>query len=118
MKARCCCGALLEAKALEEESPLSYHLRLGCTACANWVTVSGRLEEVTPLVERPLWSNEARGELDRLPPYIEPLVRERVESYAAEAGCGVLTVAMGDEARNLGHVTGAPVVADRAPTVP
>src|SRR2546430_13451458 len=77
MMARCCCGALLEAKAVEEESPLSYHLRLGCTACANWVTASGRLEEITPLVERFLWSNEARHELERLPPYIEPLVRDR-----------------------------------------
>src|SRR2546428_10767163 len=94
MKARCCGGALLEAKALEEESPLSYHLRLGCTACANWVTVSGRLEEVMLLVERPLCCNEARHELERLPPYIGPLVREDAESYEALAGCRVITVAM------------------------
>src|SRR6266571_1506826 len=108
MKAWCCCGASLEAKTLEEESPLSYHLRLGCTACANWVTASGRLEEITPLVERTLWSNEARHELDRLPPYIEPLVREEVESYAAQAGCRVITVAVFHEARNRGKVTWAP----------
>jgi len=118
MKARCCCGALLEAKALEEESPLSYHLHLGCTACANWVTASGRLEEITPLVERTLWSNEARHELDRLPPYIEPLVREEVESYAAQAGCRVITVAVFHEARNRGRVTWAPAAKDRLANVP
>src|SRR6058998_3333588 len=103
MKAWCCCGASLEAKTLEEESPLSYHLRLGCTACANWVTASGRLEEITPLVERTLWSNEARHELDRLPPYIEPLVREEVESYAASCLCRVGLHFLTDQGLNVGR---------------
>ena len=106
------------AKALEEESPLSYHLHHGCTACANWVTASGRLEEITPLVERTLWSDEARHELDRLPPYIELLVREEVESYAAQAGCRVITVAVFHEARNRGRVTWAPAAKDRLANVP
>src|SRR3989441_10182256 len=118
MKARCCCGALLEAKALEEESPLSYHLRLGCTACANCVTASGQLEEITPLVERTLWSNEARHELDRLPPYIESLVREEVESYAAKAGCRLITVAVFHEAPNRGKVTWVPAAKDRLANIP
>ncbi|TLY23369.1 MAG: hypothetical protein E6K68_00710 [Nitrospirae bacterium] len=118
MMARCCCGALLEAKALEEESPLSYHLRLGCTACANWVTVSGRLEEITPLVERFLWSNEARHELERLPPYIGPLVRTEVESYAAQTGSRVITVAVLHEARNRGKVVWAPAAKDRLANIP
>src|SRR4029077_4915270 len=66
LKGRCCCGAAWEARILEEESPLCYHLQLGCMVCANWVTVSGRLEEVTPWVSTTLWSSEARHELDRL----------------------------------------------------
>ena len=93
MNARCCCGAVMEARALEEESPLSYHLRLSCTACANWMTASGRLEDITPLVQRTLWSNEARHELDRLPPYVEGLVREEVEAYAAKEEHALITVA-------------------------
>jgi len=118
MKARCCCGALLEAKALEEESPLSYHLHLGCTACANWVTASGRLEEITQLVERTLWSNEGRHELDRLPPYIEPLVREEVEAYASQRGCHLVTLALFHEARNRGRVAWAPAAKDRLANIP
>jgi len=118
MQARCCCGALLVAKAVEEESPLSYRLRLGCTACANLVTATGRLEEITPLVEHRLWSNEARHELERLPPYIEPLVREEVESYAAHEGCLVITVSVFHEARNRGKVTWAPAAKDRLANIP
>lgn len=118
MKARCCCGAMMEAKALEEESPLSFHLRLGCTNCANWVTASGRLEEITPLVERILWSNEARHEIDRLPPYIEPLVREEVEAHASKEGRHVITVALFQEARLRGKVAWTPAAKDRLANVP
>lgn len=118
MNARCCCGAVMEAKTLEEESPLSYHLRINCTVCANWVTVSGRLEEVTPFVERTLWSNEARHELDRLPPYVESLVREEVESYAAKEGRALITVALFQEARLRGKVSWSPVAKERLANVP
>jgi len=118
MQTRCCCGAVMEAKALEEESPLSYHLRLGCTACANWMTASGRLEDITPLVQRTLWSNEARHELDRLPPYIESLVREEVESYAAKEERALITVALFQEARLRGKVSWPSVAKDRLANVP
>ncbi len=118
MQTRCCCGAVMEAKALEEESPLSYHLRLCCTACANWMTASGRLEDITPLVQRTLWSNEARHELDRLPPYIESLVREEVESYAAKEGHALITVALFREARLRGKVSWPSAAKDRLANVP
>jgi len=118
MQARCCCGAVMETRALEEESPLSYHLRLGCTACANGVTVSGRLEDITPLVQRTLWSNEARHELDRLPPHIEALVREEVESYAEKEGRTLITVALFQEARLRGKVSWSAAAQDRLANVP
>jgi hypothetical protein len=108
----------MEAKALEEESPLSYRLRLGCTACANWVTASGRLEEIAPLVERSLWSNEARHELERLPPYIESLVRQEVESHAAQEGRFLITVALFQEARLRGKVSWSSAAKDRLANVP
>jgi len=118
MNARCCCGAVMEAKVLEEESPLSYHLRLCCTECANWVTASGRLEEITPLVQRTLWSNEARHELDRLPPYIESLVCEEVESYAAQERQALITVTLFQEARLRGRVSWSSAAKDRLANVP
>ena len=118
MNARCCCGAVMEAKTLEEESPLSYHLRLCCTECASWVTASGRLEDITPLVQRTLWSNEARHELDRLPPYVESLVREEVEAYAEKAGRALITVALFQEARLRGKVSWSPAAKERLANVP
>ena len=108
----------MEAKALEEESPLSYHLQLCCAKCANWVTVSGRLEDITPFVQQTVWSNEARHELDRLPPYIESLVREEVESYAAKEGRALITVALFQEARLRGKVSWSPAAKDRLANIP
>lgn len=118
MDARCCCGAVLDAQALEEESPLSFHVRLGCAACANWVTVSGRLDDLAPFVKRTLWSSDARHELDRLPPYIEALVREDVESYAAKDGRVLVTVALFQEARLRGKVSWSQAAQDRLANVP
>ena len=108
----------MEARTLEEESPLSFHLRLACTACANWMTVSGRLEEVTPFVEGTLWSNEARHELERLPPYIEPLVRQEVEAHAAQEKRSVITVALFQEARLRGKVSWTSTAKDRLANIP
>jgi len=114
----CCCGAPMEAKAFEEVSPLRYHLRLGCTGCANWVTVTGRLEEIAPLVARTLWSNEARHELDRLPPYIGPLVREEVEAYAGKEGRPLITLALYREARNRGTAPWTEAAQGRLSNIP
>jgi len=108
----------MEGRTLEEESPLSYHLRLGCTECANWVTASGRLEALTPLVERTVWSNEARHELERLPPYVESLVRDDVEAYAAQAGRSLITVSLFQEARLRGKVAWSPAAQERLANVP
>lgn len=118
MKARCCCGAAMESHSLEEESPLCYHLRLTCTVCANWMTVSGRLEEISLWVASTLWSDIARHELDRLPPHIGPLVREEVESYAGKVERTVITLALYREARNRGKVDWTPAAEGRLTNIP
>jgi hypothetical protein len=108
----------MEAQAFEEVSPLRYHLRLGCTGCANWVTASGRLEEIAPLADRILWSNEARHELDRLPPYVGPLVRAEVERYAGQEGRFLITVTLYQEARNHGKVSWDQAAEERLAKIP
>lgn len=108
----------MEAQALEEVSPLRYHLRLGCTGCANWVTAWGRLEEIAPLADRVLWSNEARHELDRMPPYVNPLVREEVEGYAGQEGRFLITLALYREARNRGKVSWDQAAEERLAKIP
>ena len=103
---------------LEEESPLCYHLQFSCMVCANWMTVSGRLEEVTPWVSTTLWSNEARHELDRLPPHVAPLVQEEVEVYAGKTQLTVITLALYREARNRGKVGWTPAAEGRLANIP
>ena len=118
LKVSCCCGAGMEAKAVEEVSPLLYHLTLACTACANWAGVSGRPEEITSWVTGRLWSREARHDLERLPPHIEPLVRVEVETYADKDGIHLITRALVQEARNRGKVSWAQEAAGRLSIIP
>jgi hypothetical protein len=108
----------MEARLVEEESPLCFHLRLGCTVCANYVIVSGRLEEITPWVATTLWSDAARHELERLPPYVGPLVQEEVEAYAAKAQLSLVTLALYQEARNRGKVAWTPAAEGRLANIP
>ena len=114
----CCCGAAMQAEALEEVSPLLYHVRLACTACANWVRVSGRLEHIEPIVTSLLWSNEAYYEIDRLPPYIGLLVKQETENYAQKEGRRAITLAIFREARNRGKVSWTPTAEGRLEKVP
>ena len=114
----CCCGSAMRAEALEEVSPLLYHLRLACIRCANWTRISGRLEEVEPMVTATLWSNEARYEVDRLPPYLAPMVRQETEDYAEKQGRCLITLALFREARNHGKVSWTPVAQARLANVP
>ena len=118
IKVSCCCGAAMETRALEEASPLLYHLTLACLACANWMAVSGRPEEIEPWVTRTLWSREARHELERLPPHIEPLVRGEVETYADKNGVCLITLSLLQEARNRGQVSWSREAGERLANIP
>jgi hypothetical protein len=108
----------MRAEALEEVSPLLCHFRLACTACANWVRVSGRLEEVEPMLTTVLWSKEAYHEVDRLPPYIAPLVKQETENHAKKAGHCLITLAVFREARNREKVPWSAIAEGRLEKVP
>jgi proto-chlorophyllide reductase subunit len=118
MVVECCCGRALHARAVDEESPLLYHLRLGCTQCANWIKISGRLEEIEAMVSESLWSKQGRGELERLPPHISMLVQQEVETYAVKTGRNLVTRAVFLEARNRGKVSWTPGAEQRLSNVP
>ena len=108
----------MRPETVEEVSPLLYRLRLGCHRCANWILVSGRFEEIEPIVISRVWSSEAQHELDRLPPYVAPLVKEEVETYADKQGRRLITMAVFWEARNRGKVSWTPVAEGRLANVP
>jgi hypothetical protein len=82
------------------------------------MAVSGRLEEIALWVETLLWSNLALQEVDRLPPYIGPLVQEEVEIYAGKAGQTMITLALYREARNRGKVNWTSAAEGRLTRIP
>jgi hypothetical protein len=65
-----------------------------------------------------LWSNEAYHELDRLPPYIGPLVKQETEQYARKEGHHVITLTVLREARNRGKVSWTSIAESRLQKVP
>jgi hypothetical protein len=118
MIVQCCCGASMEAAAVEEISPIAYRLRLDCHGCANWLTASGRYEEIEALVPSRIWSNDVQHELDRLPPHIAPLVRQEVETYADKHHRRIITMALFWEAKNRGKVSWTQITEARLSNVP
>ncbi len=65
-----------------------------------------------------MWTDEAQHCLDRLPPYVEPLVREEVESYAGQKNINLISTGMMTEARNQGTVSWHPDAESRLSRVP
>jgi hypothetical protein len=70
------------------------------------------------MVTRRLWSNDARHELDRLPPFIAPLVQEEVERYAGQEQRNLITLTVFREARNRGKVSWSSSAEQRLLNVP
>jgi hypothetical protein len=48
-------------------------------------------DDAEQLVDRLVWSDEARHLLERLPPYVAPLVRQQTEEYARASRRRVIT---------------------------
>ena len=57
-------------------------------------------------------------ELERLPPYIEGLVRAETETYAGTAGVHLITVSIFQEARNRGKVSWSGSASERLAKIP
>jgi hypothetical protein len=60
----------------------SWFVRFECRGCGLRVGVDVSVVEADALVDRVMWTDDARHCLDRVPPYAAALIQERVESYA------------------------------------
>ena len=67
--------------------------------------VEAESKALSSLLGRVCWTDIAMHELDRLPPYIKPLVRYDVEQYANDRKTCVVSWDLLNEARNRGTVT-------------
>src|SRR2546427_7824783 len=108
----CSCGRLMQTEGvderLDESSPQPWLVRSECGECGLRVACVASPEEAAALVDRLIWTDDARHVLERMPPYLEPMVRREVEDYAGSKGQRVITFALLAQARNGGTVAWDP----------
>lgn len=117
----CGCGRWMHTEGIEERTESSgpvWFVRFECCGCHWMVGTEVSVQEAAALVDRFMWTDEALHVLDRLPPYLSPLVRRRTEDYAREQGCQVVTFAILAQARYGGAVSWDPEAERRLENVP
>ncbi len=84
---------------LGENTSDSWFVRTACMGCGLRVGVEGPPDQAVALVDRVIWSDDARHVLDRMPPYMGLLYKEEVEAYATSKDQRVVTWALLAQAR-------------------
>jgi hypothetical protein len=104
----CQCGNWMHTEGVDEHwseaGASEWMVRLECRHCAVHVGAVGQPDEVVKLVDRFMWSDEARHALDRLPPYVQCLVKPDAETFVRSRQQRVMTFALLGQARNGGEV--------------
>lgn len=93
-------------------------VRSQCDGCGLRVGVETTPEQAVAFLDGLVWTDDARHVLDRMPPYLEPLVREQVEQFARVREKRVVTLALLSEARRGETVTWSPEAEQRLENVP
>ena len=101
---RCSCGQLLALRTIEECYEQLPFVRYECPTCHYQLGVEDEVQEISRLFLKIEWTDEAQHTLDRLPPYVELLVRREVEDYAGEKHVRLVTSSFMIEAQNRGNV--------------
>jgi hypothetical protein len=89
-----------------------------CLGCGLRVGVDAPPSEALALVDRLIWTDDARHVLERMPPYLQQLVRREVEDYARARGEQVITFDLQLQARQGEHVIWDPDAEQRLANVP
>ncbi len=104
----CRCGNWMHTEGVDEQwsdaGSFEWMVRLECRRCAVHVGAVGKPDEAVKLVDRFMWSDEARHALDRLPPYVQSLVKPDAETFARSREQRVMTFVLLGQARNGGEV--------------
>ena len=118
----CGCGRWMHTEGVEERTDdmgmPNWFVRFECRGCGLRVGVEAPSSQASAFVDRLIWTDDARHVLDRLPPYLEPLVRRDVEGYARSKGERVITFDLQLQARQGGNVTWDPDAERRLANVP
>ncbi|THJ21504.1 MAG: hypothetical protein CAF45_011825 [Nitrospira sp. CG24E] len=91
----CGCGRWMHTEGIEERSYgdgiSQWFVRSECRGCGLKVGVDVPAGQPGRLVDRMMWTDEAIHRLDRMPPYLAPLVRREVEQDVRVRGERVIT---------------------------
>jgi hypothetical protein len=93
-------------------------VRLECRQCGLRIGAVAEADEAFHLVDRFMWSDEARRGLDRLPPWISPLISEGAENLARERGQKIVTVALFEQSRCGGGIAWSAEAEQRLQRIP
>ena len=115
---RCACGSDFRCEVLDEWEDGRVFLRYRCERCGFRLGIETDHRKGGVLFDHPVWTDEARHRLERLPPYVEPLVRQEVEDYANRNGLTVISTGLMTEAGNQGMVSWHPEAKQRLSRVP
>ncbi len=109
---------MLTTSGVDEVDTTTYFARFACDSCGVRVGGEGDRKEIASLMKQPYWTDEALHVIDRLPPYIAPLYRDDVESYAKTTSNNLVTFDFLGEAKNQGTVSWSPETLQRLERVP
>ena len=91
----CGCGRWMHTEGVEERSygdgTIQWFIRTECCGCGLKVGIDVPGGQTGGLVDRMMWTDEAIHRLDRMPPYLAPLVRVEVEQDVRLRGERVVT---------------------------
>jgi len=114
----CACGSPVGVSRIEEWDEGQTFLVYRCSGCGFAFGVETDNQGASPLFDNPVWTDEALHCLERMPPYVEPLIRQEVESYAAQKDIKVISTNVIPEARNQGAIGWHPDAERRLSRVP
>ncbi len=114
----CACGSDFRHRAIEEWDDRHSLLRYACRHCGFQLGIEADHREATRFFKQPMWTDEAQQQLDRLPPYVEPLVRQEVEAYAGQRHLTVISTGLVTEARRRDSVSWHPDAERRVSGIP
>jgi hypothetical protein len=91
----CGCGRWMHTEGVEErayeDGALQWFIRSECRGCGLKVGVDVPAGQTHGLVDRLMWTDDALHRLERMPPYLAPLVRKEVEQDVRVRGEQVVT---------------------------
>lgn len=103
---------------LSEDGQPTWFVRTECRPCRWLVGIDVPAGQVDGLVDRLMWSDDAKHRLDRVPPYAVPLLRELVEGFAKTRQQRVITYDLIDQAQTGEVVAWDPDAEQRLANVP